>query len=47
MDQNIPSINNVNDVLEAANSLHRQMEDLLESIERIQASMRRDDELRM
>ena len=47
MEQNIPSTDTVNDVLEAANSLHRQMEDLLESIERIQASMRRDDELRM
>ena len=47
MEQNIAIADTVQDVLEAADSLHYQIEDLLVSIERIQASMRRDDELRM
>lgn len=47
MEQNIATADTVQDVLETANSLHCQLEDLLVNIERIQASMRRDDELRM
>ena len=47
MEQNIATADTVNDVLEAADSLHRQLEDLLESIERIDASLRRDNDLRM
>lgn len=46
MEQNIATADTVQDVLETANSLHCRLENLLESIELIQASMRRDDELR-
>lgn len=47
MEQIIASTDTVTDVLETADSLRDQLENLLVSIELIQASMRRDDELRM
>ena len=47
MEQNITTADTVQDVLEVANDLRIRLEDILESLGQMQASLNRYDELRM
>lgn len=47
MEQNIATVDTVQDVLEVANDLRIRLEDILESLDQMQASLNRYDELRM
>lgn len=47
MEQNMPAVDTVQNVLEVANDLRIRLEDILESLGQMQASLNRYDELRM